>query len=222
MYESIISERGKRRVFEGELVPQMQHGEAVNHFKVRGFRLESESIVTVTGNKVIESTRRPPDARGVYIAKVIVKGVKSNKHNFFPRDWTAEQVLQSIAEAYVTREPHAGGEAGSFAVGRSSSGMRVLMELDDDGLVLDASPFKRPTNPRRAARWMIEQGRIKKSKHICVRCQCPKVPVCLNGHNLPVELRRHSLIVRIVGYVRWMLRKVIRVSEGRDHAETTC
>ena len=85
-HPEIFSEGALEHVFKGT--------------KGRGFHYEGLSDDT---SKVVEITRFP-DANGVYEAMVEIGGkVKKTPSTFFPKDWSPEQVLDAIEEAYANR-----------------------------------------------------------------------------------------------------------------------
>lgn len=66
----------------------------------RGFHYEGLSDAT---SKVIEITKFP-DANGVYEAVVeVAEKQKNAKSTFFPKEWSIEQVLDAVEEAYYAR-----------------------------------------------------------------------------------------------------------------------
>jgi hypothetical protein len=120
-------------VFRG----QLKKGEA------RGFHYEGGRIEATYGTKVIENTRTAPDARGVYEARVSVRGVdKRHKSSFFPRSWSRADVLKAINEGYTSRVKIAGRSPNYFE-GRSSSGVKVGMYCNKNGEVVTAFPLYR-------------------------------------------------------------------------------
>jgi hypothetical protein len=90
------------------------------------------------GTYVIEGTRSPPDAHGVYEANVMIEGVeKGPRSSFFPKDWTQEQVKSAIGEAYESRKPEP--RSGEFR-GTTASGMDITLRLDGKGKPESAYP----------------------------------------------------------------------------------
>jgi len=211
MYEgSIITERGERRIFEGEVL-------GAGRSRVRGFHLEDEAVMVARGIVVVERSRSASDSRGVYRVQVAMQGnMRNGSYDvMFPRGWTRDQVRQAIAEAHATREA---APRGGLYKGRTRSGMVIRMELDESGGVVDAWPVragKGLSNRRRDARFRVERGAIKKHREVCGQCHALKVPVCPNGHHTPFEVLRwyyqlRALLGRILDGVFADVVRVIR------------
>lgn len=117
-------------IFEGEL---NRKGDAV------GFHYEGLSTAKGT---VIEDTRTNPDKYGVYEAEVEVAGVKKRGNrgisSFFPIDWTAQDVVDAINEAYETKE----FITGNTYEGLTEEGIVVHMYLDSKNLIISAFPVR--------------------------------------------------------------------------------
>lgn len=187
----IISVRGLTRIFEGELVPQRTRGGGVNHYRVRGLRFEDSATLAAIGGAVDESSRSSSDARGIYFASVVLRGVarKGGYHSFFPRDWTQALVVKAVEAAYQNKQQINWVEAGNFFEGRTPDGMRVLLELDEvTGQVIDAFPRREKLKPNLEALWRIQRGRQKRSKLVCSKCQSLKVLICPKWHDAPRKL----------------------------------
>ena len=92
-----------------------------------------------TGGRVIPGTKTLPDKYGVYKAKVSVNGIiKTNRSTFFPRDWTPQQVVNAINEAYANRS-FVTGSFNEYS-GRTSNGMSITMYLNKNGKIVSAFP----------------------------------------------------------------------------------
>jgi hypothetical protein len=129
-----LSDKAKAHILHGEKTPR---GEA------KGWHYEPSGKAS-HGTHVIESTRSPPDAHGVYEANVVIEGVKKNpRSTFFPKHWTQEQVEQAIAEAYQRRVPVQRGPAYRFE-GRSTAGVEIVMDVDARGNIMTAYPKRTP------------------------------------------------------------------------------
>lgn len=200
MRESVIATEGERRIFEGVLV-QVRGGRA----RVRGFHLEDPAVMQEKGIEVIEATRTAADSRGVYLAQVELAGAARNPAygGFFPVNWSRDEVRAAIAEAYSTRRPVGWVDAGNFYKGRTRAGMRIVMELDDDGQVIDAFPLRAGSsisNRKRDALFRVKRGTKQRDRLVCGECYSLKVLVCPNGHNSP--LGRRGVVGRVVDLVR--------------------
>jgi hypothetical protein len=200
---SIFTEKGERRIFEGELVA-VSGGRA----RVRGFHLEDAVVMCARGIVIDEATRTAPDGRGVYLARITMQGAKRMpaSSGFFPLGWSRESVRTAITEAYQVRKPRRWVEAGNFYAGRSRSGVLIIMELDERGRVLDAFPMRarNANNRKRDAKFRVERGVIKKSRLVCGQCRAAKVMVCPNGHNSPFE------VLRWYYRLRYLLGRIVR------------
>src|ERR1700742_3020257 len=181
-----ISEVGMLRIFEGVKIPQQPNrsGEA-NHYLARGFHLEDPAIMAAHGHIVDEHIRTSPDSRGVYRVRVLMFGaIRRHGEGFFPRGWTREQVIAAIGQAYINRQPFQWGAFKRGFKGVTETGMRIVMELDESGLVLDAFPLRAKINPRTEALWRIEHGLQKRSRHVCQQCGRLKVLHCPAEHKV--------------------------------------
>lgn len=184
---NILSPEGMERIFAGVVLEhKTKGGEVVNRY-LRGFRLEDAAAMAARGIVIDEQGRTSPDSRGVYKARVTMQGVArrdASKSGFFPSHWTRAQVVSAIAEAYETRKDRRWGDAGKFCEGRTREGMKIVLELDGAGLVVDAMPIRAKVNTRTEARWKLKEGRIKSSRHVCGECKRMKVYVCPAGHGI--------------------------------------
>jgi hypothetical protein len=203
--ENIISAEGLKRIFEGELVPQMKKKQGtVDHYRVLGFRLEDPAMMKVRGIVVDEESKSSPDVRGAYLASITVQGVSRGRRGFFPAGWTAAQVVSAIAEAYETRETFLTGEPGHFCKGRTREGIKMILQLDEAGRVLDARPERaRIVNKARESKFKLDRGLIKKSPLVCGKCGKIKLRVCPSGHDVAQP-------IGVGFYVERVLRRTIR------------
>jgi len=176
MSESVISARGRTIIFEGEVIQERRKDGTVHHVRVLGFRLEDVRVMERTGNKIVEASRTPPDENGVYKASVIVEGVKRKAGGsvFFPLGWTVSQVERAIGEAYLIKMERR-YKGNSCYEGLSSSGLHIVLNLDDMGLVLDAFPLPLAVPAKKALEWRVDTGRAKRNRHYCAKCGSLKV-----------------------------------------------
>jgi len=126
----LLNEQSRKHLFEGEI--NKKRGNATGwHFESTGDRKK--------GTYVIEGTRSPPDAHGVYEGNVMIEGMKKGyRSTFFPKDWTKEQVETAVREAYESRRPEV--RSGTFR-GETSTGMKVELRLDGQGKPESAYPI---------------------------------------------------------------------------------
>ncbi len=120
-----------KHIFDGEINGR---GKAV------GFHYED---FPGTKGKVIEGTRSKPNKEGVYTGKVEIEGVKKTanhgKSTFFPEDWTPQQVVDAINEAYRDREFVKGSK--NTYIGESKEGVEISMYINDEtGKIISAFP----------------------------------------------------------------------------------
>jgi hypothetical protein len=203
---SIFAESGLARIFEGEL--EVRGGRS----QVRGFHLEDAGVMLARGIVVDEATRTAKDSRGVYHAQITMQG--KGRHvglsGFFPHGWSRALVEEAVKEAYETRRPRGWHVAGNFFEGRTRAGMKILMELDEGSLVLDAFPLRNRNNPQknraRDAQLRIRRGISKKHPLVCSHCQELKVLVCPSGHN--VQLHPALLLRQMGAMVRWLMKMI--------------
>jgi hypothetical protein len=181
----IVSPQGLARIFEGVKVAKLTRDGRVDHYRVRGFHLEDAAIMAANGFTVDERTRTSPDSHGVYRVRVFMFGKKRDMSaGFFPRGWTREQVVTAIEQAYS--DPN--GQVREWAenercyVGRTATGMRVVLALDEAGQVFDAFPLRARCNQRLEALWRIQTGRQRRSKFVCSVCGKLKTLCCPSDH----------------------------------------
>lgn len=116
--------------------PDIFNENALEHIfkgnKTGGFHYEGlEDAV----GEVIEVTRKP-NAQGVYeVAVQIGKNTKTS--TFFPKDWTPEQVLEAIEEAYNNRV----FKNGNTYEAKIESGITIRMYIEYDGTIKSAFPL---------------------------------------------------------------------------------
>ncbi|QWI23209.1 hypothetical protein EXW34_18455 [Bacillus mycoides] len=82
----------------------------------------------------------PPDANGVYRAKVKVGDqAKGAPSTFFPDDWSRIQVLKAIEEAYGNARFQTGSS--NAYIGVTSNGMKIKMFLTPNRKIISAFPI---------------------------------------------------------------------------------
>jgi hypothetical protein len=203
--ESIFSEHGLTTIFEGELVPQLRRDGTVEHYRVRGFRYEDPEQMMLHECSIIESSRRVPDGKGVYRAGVTVRGVNRDvsKSNFFPQSMTRAEVVQSIIEAFDTKEQLQMSER--LYAGKSAN-LTILLWLDENNHIVDAMPKAAQHQNKVKQAIFHHQQTGKRSKLLCHVCLQPKVLVCPEGHTNP----RRSIYKRIIRGVSGWLKQLKR------------
>ncbi|UJA30819.1 EndoU domain-containing protein [Clostridium sporogenes] len=89
--------------------------------------------------KIIEGTKSSPNDLGVYTGKVQVDGViKKAKSSFFPEEWSPQEVIDAINEAYNNKQ-FVKGTKNTFR-GKSVSGLKIEMYIDNKGKIISAFP----------------------------------------------------------------------------------
>lgn len=124
-------------IFRNGALAHILEGELNGRGQAVGFHydgLESKK------GKIIEGTETSPNEFGVYEAKVEVSGVEktsnAGRSTFFPIEWTAQQVVDSINDAYGVKE----FKNGNTYEGLTSEGQVIRMYLDQNKLIISAFP----------------------------------------------------------------------------------
>lgn len=115
-----------KHIFEGEINAKHQavgyHYEGYAHAKA----------------KVVENTRSSLDKNRVYRAKITVNNIEKNAFSsFFPKEWTMQQVIDVINEAYTNKTL----QSGNIYNGKTKSGVTVQMYLTENGKIISAFPL---------------------------------------------------------------------------------
>lgn len=184
MQTDIFAAGALERIFYGELDPNKRADGTIAHYRVRGFRHESQEA-TRRGAVKVEASHTHTEASGVYAASVTVQGMKRRQGQsvFFPATWTQAEIELAIAEAYEGRQAT---RRSRWFTGKTSGGIKVWMELDTSGRVLDALP-QTPGTP-------------KKRKPTCKICGEVLIKLCPRGHGLPSRLPSK----RLRWFKRWL------------------
>lgn len=90
--------------------------------------------------EIIEGTKSSKNDQGVYEAKVKVSDVEKTSNNgkstFFPDDWSAQEVVDAINEAYE----NSAFISGNTYEGLTEDGVTVRMYLDNNEKIISAFP----------------------------------------------------------------------------------
>lgn len=98
------------------------------------------SMVTDSKGEIIPGTESDKDGHGVFTAKVKVSGVKKNGFSsFYPEDWTPQQVVDAINEAYDDAMSDKSNPHGSLWIGYSGD-LEIDMYLDNNKRITTAFP----------------------------------------------------------------------------------
>jgi 5-methylcytosine-specific restriction endonuclease McrA len=214
---SVISERGYKAIFEGEIVTHLRRDGTQERCEVLGFRLEDARVMSARDILLNERTRTAPDVHGIYKAKVVFGEVcrKATTSAFFPVGWTREQVEQAIVEAYQSALPHRFHGAARYK-GVTEAGLRIVLRLDESGLVVDAMPVYSGVNRQRALAWALEMGRVPRKRYCCASCGAVKVRrlVCPEMHSQDVRQPSRSVAALARRYARRLWRLAIMLRAG--------
>lgn len=116
-----------QHIFEGD----------VNGTSAGGYHYEG---IPNTGGEVIPGTETPPNQYGVYEGQITVNGVPKTANGgystFFPKSMTPQEVVDNINEAYDSRQ----FVTGNTYEGQTSSGMTIMMYLNQAGQIISAFP----------------------------------------------------------------------------------
>lgn len=93
--------------------------------------------------EIIAGSQSKKDANGVYTAKVKVSGVKKEGFSsFYPDDWTPQQVVDAINEAYSDAIADSANPHGSLWIGYSGD-LEIDMYLNNSQKITTAFPVKK-------------------------------------------------------------------------------
>lgn len=97
--------------------------------------------VTDSKGEIITGTESKKDSRGVFTAKVKVSGKKKNGFStFYPEEWTPQQVVDAINEAYAYALNDKSNPHGSLWIGYSGD-LEIDMYLDSNKKITTAYPI---------------------------------------------------------------------------------
>ena len=97
--------------------------------------------ITDSKGSIIAGTESKPDEHGVYTAKVEVDGVKkSGFSSFYPDDWTPQQVVDAINEAYDYATSSKGIRDGDLWIGYAGD-LEINMYLNNSKQITTAYPI---------------------------------------------------------------------------------
>lgn len=97
--------------------------------------------VTDSKSEIITGTESKKDSRGVFTAKVKVSGKKKNGFStFYPEEWTPQQVVDAINEAYAYALNDKSNPHGSLWIGYSGD-LEIDMYLDSNKKITTAYPI---------------------------------------------------------------------------------
>lgn len=137
-----IGDLKNTEIFRESALEHILEGEINKRGKAVGFHYEG--FPTTKGN-VIEGTKSIPDNLGVYTGKVEVSGVpktsNGGKSTFFPENWTPQDVVDAINEAFTNKE-FVQGTRNTY-IGELKNGMQIEMYIDSTtNKIISAFPIQ--------------------------------------------------------------------------------
>ena len=97
--------------------------------------------VTDSKGSIIKGTKSEPDDHGVYTAKVKVSGKKKNGFSsFYPDDWTPQQVVDAINQAYDDALSDTSNPHGELWIGYAGD-LEIDMYLTNKKKIITAYPI---------------------------------------------------------------------------------
>lgn len=126
--------QSEKHIFEGEII--VKDGiEVVEGYHYRGKDNQGDEETKIVG-------RSKPAGKGTYKSEpILIKGVEKKRGStFFPDDWSKEQVIQAILEAY--KDAPIKPDTPNVLVGISKNGLKIKIILNPDGTILTAYPFQ--------------------------------------------------------------------------------
>lgn len=147
--KTVLSALENTDLFESNLVKHIFEGEVKEKWKSKGngrrklvteaTGFHSECIKNHAG-QIIEGTRSKPDSHGVYTGEVAVNGVTKRRpglSTFYPRDWSPQQIVNAVNEAYRNKK-----KVGEKEYEGLSNGIRIKMWIGPNGKLASAFPIK--------------------------------------------------------------------------------
>ncbi|MGY3779437.1 EndoU domain-containing protein [Isobaculum melis] len=131
-----LSELKHTENFQNGALAHIFEGDINRKGKAVGFHYEGEKIKTVRG-ETIEGTVSQPNKEGVYHGKVKIDDITKNGFStFFPKEWTAQEVVDQINQAYENKT----FVTGNTYVGVAASGIKIEMYLNQKDQIISAFP----------------------------------------------------------------------------------
>ncbi len=194
--EEVFADGAIERIFDGDIVPHLKKNGEVEHIQIRGFRYEDPDTMLARGIEIIEASRTAPDTRGVYRAAIMVRGHKrkGTHWGFFPVAMSRDGIVQAIIKAHENRVIVKQGNQELYK--GDGGGLKIYMQLDEAGRVVDAWPRRARYTATQQALWLYARTG-KRSKLLCHICLQPKVLCCSHGHgHLPPRRKFFSRVKR--------------------------
>jgi len=135
--EVTIEELVSTENFKAGAIEHILEGELNGRGQAVGFHYDG--LASKKG-EIIQGTRTDENEHGVFEAEVSVEGVKKESNrgrsSFFPDDWSAQDVIDSINEAYDSKE----FLTGNTYEGLTDTGVVIRMYLDNKDKIISAFP----------------------------------------------------------------------------------
>lgn len=126
--------------FRNGALEHILEGEVNKRGKAVGYHYEG---LDNTAGEVVEGTRSKPNEDGVYTAKVKVDGIEKTSNggrsSFFPEDWSVQDVVDNINEAYDNKVFVTGSD--NTYRGECDEGVEIEMYIDNAGKIISAFPI---------------------------------------------------------------------------------
>lgn len=133
--KEVLSSLGNTEHFTEGTTKHIFEGAINDKGKAVGYHYEG---IRNTGGRIIPGTKTLPDKHGVYEGNVAVNGVtKKVASSFFPREWSPQQVVNAINEAYGNKVYVSGSRYRGH-----SQGISIEMYLTPEGKIKSAYPIK--------------------------------------------------------------------------------
>lgn len=125
-----FTEKSIKHIFEGEINPNTKKAVGYHYDGIKG----------TIGDEIPDTKHNINPETRVYDAHIKVEGTLKTSNDavstMFPRDYSPQEVIDSINEAYSNRE----FIRGNTYQGISKSGIKITMYLDKDGKIISAFP----------------------------------------------------------------------------------
>lgn len=136
-FATSIEDLEQTDIFRAHALEHILEGELNGRGEAVGFHYDG--LPTKKG-EIIPGTESMPNDLGVFEAEVSVSGVSKTsnggKSTFFPNEWSAQEVVDGINEAYAVRKYI----SGNTYEGLTIDGQVIRMYLDDKELIISAFP----------------------------------------------------------------------------------
>jgi hypothetical protein len=136
--ESIINSLKNVDIFTKTSLKHILLGEINSSGKAVGYHYEG---IPGAPGKTIPGTSKKENSYGIYEAKVQVNGVAKTSNNgystFYPKIMTPQQVIDSINEAYTSKNKI----SENTYIGKAQKGFQIEMYLDNSKKIISAFPL---------------------------------------------------------------------------------